>query len=61
MKKKVILSKVHLIFDCEPWVKNDKEFADDTIFSISEQCWIPLKEAGMKVSIPNLKEHWYTN
>ena len=51
-----ILSKAHLILDCETWVKNNKEFADDATFSICEQFRIPLKEVGMKVSIPDLLE-----
>ena len=38
---------------------NNKEFADSIIFSICEQFLIPLKEAVVKISIPDLLEQWY--
>ena len=58
-KNEDLLSTFHLILDCETWVKNDKEFADDIIFSLCEQFLIPLTETAMKVSILHLFEQWY--
>ena len=50
-KKRLIIKKAYNL--------KDKEFADDIIFSMCEQFLIPLKEAGMKVSIPDFFfEQW---
>ena len=39
--------------------KKKKSTEYKIIFSISEQFLLPLKEAGMKVFIPDLSEKWY--
>ena len=40
-------------------LQNEKEFADEILFSICEQFLIPLKGAGRKVSIRDLLEQYY--
>ena len=45
--------------ECKIIYKTIKKFADYIIFSICEQFLIPLKEAGMKLSIPNFLRQWY--
>ena len=48
------------VFTSSPANKQKKKSTEyKIIFSISEQFLLPLKEAGMKVFIPDLSEKWY--
>ena len=47
-------------FDLRHHLKTKRTLIQNNlIFSICEQFLIPLKEAGMKLSISDLLEHWY--